>query len=115
MFGGVGFFTDGAMFALIADGVFYHKTNDSDWASFERAGCDPFVYKGKGQWMVMHYHSVPDDLLDDAEEMRRWARRSFASALAPAAAKPKKPPARKTPVVTKERRMPTRTKPRRRR
>ena len=115
MFGGVGFFKDGAMFGLIADERFFLKTDDSNRAAYEEAGSDPFTYEGKGRRMVMPYHTVPDDLLEDADEMRRWARKSIAIALAAAAAKPKKPPARRTPVVTKERTTPSRAKPARRR
>lgn len=115
MFGGVGFFKDGAMFGLIADGRFFLKTDDGNRADYEEAGSDPFTYEGKGRRMVMPYHAVPEELLEDAEEMGRWAGKSIAIALAAAAAKPKKPPARKTPVVTKERTTPSRAKPHRRR
>ena len=115
MFGGVGFFKDGAMFGLIAGERFFLKTDDSNRADYEKAGSDPFTYKGKGRRMVMPYHTVPEELLEDADEMRSWARKSIAIALAAAAAKPKKPPARRTPVVTKERTTPSRAKPARRR
>lgn len=115
MFGGVGFFKERAMFALIAEGVFYLKTDDSNRPDFERAGSSAFTYDGKGRPIVMPYHAAPDDLFEDADEMRRWAGKSIAIALAAAAAKPKKPPARRTPVVTKERTTPSRSKPVRRR
>lgn len=115
MFGGVGFFKDGAMFGLIADGRFFLKTDDSNRAAYERAGSDPFTYEGKGRRMVMPYHTVPEDVLEDPEDMRAWARQSIAIALAAAAAKPKKPPARKTPAVTKARTTPSRGKTARRR
>lgn len=115
MFGGVGFFKDGTMFGLIADNRFFLKTDDSNRPEYERAGSDPFTYEGRGRRMVMPYYTVPEDVLEDPDDLRAWARRSIAIALAAAAAKPKKPPVRKTPAVTKARTTPSRAKTPRRR
>ena len=115
MFGGVGFFKDGAMFGLIAGDSFYLKTDDSNRAAYEEAGSAPFTYEGKGRPVVMPYHTAPEELLEDADEMRAWARKSIAIAIAAAAAKPKKPPARRAPIATKERTTSSRAKPARRR
>ncbi len=83
MFGGYGFWHDGQMFALIAsDSTFYLKTDDSNRALFEAAGSEPFqppMPAGRKQ-MTMPYHVVPDEVVDDADVLREWARASVAVA-----------------------------------
>jgi len=76
MFGGVGFFKDGAMFGLIAGDSFYLKTDDSNRAAYEEAGSAPFTYDGKGKPVVMPYHTAPEELLEDADVMRARAPRT---------------------------------------
>ena len=47
MFGGVGIFRQGIMFALVADDTLYLKADDASSISFNAEGCGPFVYDGK--------------------------------------------------------------------
>jgi DNA transformation protein and related proteins len=91
MFGGAGIFSDGLMFALIADEMLYLKADDVSKGEFEVLSLPPFTYAAKGEKkMVMSYWRAPEACLDDRDEMTLWARKAFAAALR--ARKPVKSP-----------------------
>lgn len=75
MFGGLGIYADGIMFALASDGVVYLKADQETSATFEREGAGPFTYSAKGRSHVsLSYWRLPDRLYDDPEELAGWAR-----------------------------------------
>jgi len=77
MFGGAGLYRDGRMFGLLADDTAYLKVDDSNRAEYLTAGSSPFrPYPDKPE--TMSYYEVPPDVLDQPEEMVRWARSSLA-------------------------------------
>ncbi|MCK5804873.1 MAG: TfoX/Sxy family protein [Lentisphaeria bacterium] len=77
MFGGVGLYRDGKMFGLIADDVAYLKVDDSNRQAFVQAECSPFKpYPDKET--VMSYYEIPPDVLEQPEELIKWAKRSLA-------------------------------------
>ena len=98
MFGGAGIYADGTMFGLIADGVIYLKTGDSNVAMFEREELAAFAFsKRTGERVVTSYRRMPDRLYDDPDELAVWARAALAVARQPKsrkrpAAKKAKPP-----------------------
>ncbi len=81
MFGGYGIYFDDRMVGLIADSRLYLKVDAQTRPQFEREGCEPFVYDGKGKPMAMSYYSVPDDALDAPTRFKPWARLAYAAAL----------------------------------
>jgi DNA transformation protein and related proteins len=87
MFGGAGFYADGRMIALEADGSLYLKVDEQTRARFAEAGGSPFVYEGKGKSVVMSYWTVPDEAMDSAEAMRPWATLALEAAWRVGAAK----------------------------
>jgi len=91
------------MFALIADGVIYLKTGDSNAAMFEREQLAPFAFsKRTGERVVTSYRRMPDRLYDDPDELVVWARTALAAALVPRGRK--KPSAKKAkPARAKKR------------
>lgn len=93
MFGGVGLYAGDLFFAVMDDDSLYFKTNDSNRLDYEARGAKPFCPFPDKPEMSMNYHAVPAELLDDAEELCHWARRSVAIALAsarkPASVKPR--------------------------
>ena len=95
MFGGHGIYHDGLMFGLVADGRLYLKVDAHSRAQFEAAGCQPFVYAGKGKPISMSYFGVPDDALDSAEAMSPWSRLAADAALRKASVAPARSPRRK--------------------
>jgi DNA transformation protein len=88
MFGGVGIYSDGQFFGLIADDALYLKVGDETRPEYEARGMTPFrPYEDRPE-VSMSYYTVPVDILDDAEELVTWARRAVA--IAAASPKPKK-------------------------
>lgn len=81
MFGGHGFFHDGLMFGLVADGVFYLKTDDENRNEFEQRNLPAFVVSRKGgKAMETSYRQCPEEALDNSERMKPWARSAMAAA-----------------------------------
>jgi DNA transformation protein len=77
MFGGVGIYSRGLFFALISDDVLYFKVDDTTRPSYEERGSKAFNPFGKG---TMGYHELPEDVLEDADELRDWMRAALAVA-----------------------------------
>jgi DNA transformation protein and related proteins len=104
MFGGVGVYAGDLFFALLDNDVLYLKVNDSNRADFEAAGAGPFRPYGPGG-EVMQYYEVPAAVLEDADELGRWARKAIAVAHAKKTSKPiratKKKPARRAAARVK--------------
>lgn len=95
MFGGHGFYVDELFIALIAFGRLYLKADASTRTRFEAAGCEPFVYDGKGKPVTMSYFTAPEDAMESPAFMQPWARLALEAALrARAAKKPAARPAR---------------------
>jgi DNA transformation protein and related proteins len=75
MFGGAGIYAEGAMFAIVADGMIYLKADGRTIPDFEREGLKPFTYVAKGRRSVaLPYWRLPDRLYDDPIELAQWAR-----------------------------------------
>ena len=81
MFGGVGIYADGLMFALGHDGDVYLKADELTRADFEAEGQGPFTYRtGTGRHALVSYWRIPDRLHDDPDELARWAAAALAAA-----------------------------------
>jgi DNA transformation protein len=81
MFGGLGLYRCGVMFALVAEGTLYLKVDDLNHRDFAEACGRPFVYDGKGRPITMSYWTPPEDIFDDAEALKRWAQLAYDAAL----------------------------------
>ena len=79
MFGGVGFYSGETFFALIIRDTLYLKVGDANRAMFEAVGSEPFRPYAD-QSMTMRYWNVPLDVLEDADELTRWAKAAIAMA-----------------------------------
>ncbi|MBU6207450.1 MAG: TfoX/Sxy family protein [Alphaproteobacteria bacterium] len=97
MFGGLALYSQGRIFAMIADDMLWFKADAESDADWDAAGCPHFTYDfGDGKMAgSMNYRRAPDDVYDDAEAMRHWAGVALAAA---ARAPAKKPKARKKPA-----------------
>jgi DNA transformation protein len=80
MFGGVGVFHDGLIFALIGHGDLYFKVDDENRKDFEEAGMNPFK-PNPHKDEVMQYYRVPADVLENREVLAKWAAKAYAVAL----------------------------------
>lgn len=104
MFGGAGVYYKDQMFALIADERIYLKANDDTRTAFEAEGSGPFKFENKsGEILAMRYWEVPPRLLDDTDELAKWARRAYEVAIAARAKRPaarRNAPPRELPLVS---------------
>lgn len=79
MFGSVGLYLDGKMFAVVSgDNRFYLKADAQNRPQFESAGCLPFTYtaakaSGGRKTIALSYFSPPESILDDRHAMLAWA------------------------------------------
>jgi DNA transformation protein and related proteins len=105
MFGAAGIYFKDQMFGVVAGETIYLKANDKTRGDFEAEGLAPFTFETKsGETITTSYIEVPPRLLDDPDELARWARRAYEAAIA-SRAKKKKParknaPPRDLPLVT---------------
>jgi DNA transformation protein len=90
MFGGAGLYARDVFFALIANDIVYLRTDDSTRPEFEALGMEAFRPHGDDS-VVMRYHQLPEEILEDPDRLRSWAERAIAAARD----KPKKRPARR--------------------
>jgi DNA transformation protein len=79
MFGGVGIYARDLFFALIADDTLYFKVDESNRPDFVACGMGPFRPFGD-QAETMQYYQVPEDLLEDPDELSRWAAKAIGAA-----------------------------------
>ncbi len=83
MFGGIGLYAEESFFGLIAGDVLYLKVNDSNRFDYQSRGCEPFrpIVRDSRSFAISYYQ-VPAEILEDSEELKVWARKSLAIALA---------------------------------
>lgn len=82
MFGAVAFYHAGLIFGIVNDDLLYLKADDASKAEFETEGLGQFTYESKsGGRTAMSYWLAPERCLDDADEMKLWARKAFDAAL----------------------------------
>lgn len=80
MFGGVGIYKDGLMFAGIMHGTLHFKVDDQTRQDFIDKGMEPFSH-GKPGKTLPTYYQVPIEIVEDRDELKRWADKAFTAAL----------------------------------
>jgi DNA transformation protein len=75
MFGGVGVYSGGLFFALMAGDTLYLKVDDSNRADFDAIGMEPF--RPFGEDKPMQYYELRADLLEDADQLRPWVHKAI--------------------------------------
>jgi DNA transformation protein and related proteins len=76
MFGGLGVYSDGLFFALVAGETLCLKVDDSTRGDYEAIGMGPFRPFGEDKPM-MGYYELPPDLLEDADALRPWVHKAI--------------------------------------
>lgn len=79
MFGGVGLYSGDQFFGLIDNDRLYFKVDESTVGDYIRAGMGAFRPDPK-QPMTMTYCEVPVAVLEDRDELAKWARDSIRAA-----------------------------------
>jgi DNA transformation protein len=106
MFGGLGIYSDAWFFALIDEDVLFFKVDEANRDDYVSRGMKAFMpFPGQPS---LGYFQVPAEVIEEAEELTRWARRSVE--VAQRAGLKKQKPARKKkaakPARTPKRRAP---------
>ena len=92
MFGGFGFYKNGLIFAIIANGELYFKGGLEEADSFyENEGSSKFGYEGKGKIVTMSYWKVLPDVFEDEELLSKWFEYAYTCSMA-SKKKPKNTP-----------------------
>ena len=79
MFGGVGLYSRGVFFGILAQDTLYLKVGDANRADYKHAGMQPFKpYPDRSG--TMKYYAVPVYVLESAPELAAWARKAIAAA-----------------------------------
>ena len=90
MFSGVGLYSGGLFFGLLYHDRLYFKTDDTTRPQYEARGSEGFCPRPSLARVKMTYYTVPAEVLEDAEELVKWARQATAAALTSEKAKPAK-------------------------
>jgi DNA transformation protein and related proteins len=98
-FGGAGIRLDGIQFAFIIEGTLYFRVDDQTRPAFEAHGSAPFRYSGHEKRVtVSSYYQVPEEVIDDPDELRKWAAKARATAARSGSARQRKSQRRSTTV-----------------
>lgn len=86
MFGGVGIYRYGAMFAIVADGRLYFKVDEANKPDYQNAGSVPFIYDrhdkhGNKKLVTMGYYEVPPHVLEDRDSIFYWMIKAYEAAV----------------------------------
>jgi DNA transformation protein and related proteins len=97
MFGKTGVFCDGLMLGMVADDTLYFRVDDRNRAAFKEAQSFPQLnYAKKGRTIDLSFWRAPERLMDEPDELVRWARIALAAARRVAAQRPGGAPKRKS-------------------
>jgi DNA transformation protein len=80
MFGAHGLYAGEKFFGILDAGRLFFKTGADNLADYTARDMEPFTYEMKGKVMTMSYHEVPPEILEQPQELVRWARKAIAHA-----------------------------------
>lgn len=73
-FGGIGISYEAVQFAMIMGNSLYFAVDEYTRKKYEDAGMRPFSYMTqRGRIQVRKYFELPEDVLNDPEQLRLWA------------------------------------------
>ena len=79
MFGGYGFYRNDNFFAVLSKDRLYFKTDPAFLSHFLSRGMEPFQPNPKQT--LKSYYEVPEEIIEDADELIIWAQRAVACRL----------------------------------
>ena len=80
MFGGYGFYSEEIFFGIIAKSRLYFKTDERSRRAYLERATKPFRPNPKQE--LQTYYEVPVEILEDGEELVRWAQEAICVAAA---------------------------------
>jgi DNA transformation protein len=76
MFGGYGLYLAEDFFGIVYDGRLYFKTDETTREKYRDRGMGPFAPNEKQ--ILMTYYEVPEEIVEDDEQLVSWAREASA-------------------------------------
>lgn len=81
MFGGIGVFHDGQMFALSIEEQVYLKADAETEGVFLAKGLRPFTYEAKGKAKSVRYYELDAEAFEDVTVLKYWVQLALGAAL----------------------------------
>jgi DNA transformation protein len=72
MFGSFGLYRDDTFFGIVSRGRLYFKVDAVSVGAYRKHGMKPF--RPTAKQTLKSYYQVPAEIVEDADELRRWAR-----------------------------------------
>jgi DNA transformation protein and related proteins len=92
LFGGAALYCDGVAFAIVGLDALWFKADGESDAAWDAIGAPRFrVEREGGKVQSINYRRAPDDVFDDADELRRWGGLALEAGKRAPAKKPRKP------------------------
>jgi len=76
MFGGYGLYRGDDFFGILYDGRLYFKTDETTREKYRTQGMGPFAPSEKQ--VLKSYYEVPEEIVEDDEELVSWAKEAAA-------------------------------------
>ena len=76
MFGGYGLYLGADFFGIVYDGRLYFKTEETTREKYRDRGMGPFAPSEKQ--VLESYYEVPEEIVEDDEQLASWAREAAA-------------------------------------
>ncbi len=102
MFGGVGLYSGELFFGIIDDDTVFFKSDASNSADYVARNMPRFMPFPDRPEAVMAYYQVPADIIEEAESLVAWARKSVAVALGAQVAKSRPKMRKKSRAIAKQ-------------
>ena len=80
MFGGTALLVEGTAFAKVKHGALWLKVDDANRSDFLEKDMPQYTY-GKNNSRTLNFFKTPPDVLEDADNLVEWAKRSLDAAL----------------------------------
>jgi DNA transformation protein and related proteins len=87
IFGGVGIFIEERLLGIVINDVLYLHTDKGNIDDYVSRGMEQFKPYPNAFDLTTDHHRVPQEIVDDPEQLKEWGRRSLAAAIESAKAK----------------------------
>ena len=77
MFWWYGLYKYGKIFAILVEEEFYFKTWENNLDDYIKAKSEPFSYHSNWKNHTMCYYKIPENILEDRNELRIWIEKSL--------------------------------------
>ena len=75
MFGGYGLYRGETFFGIVHKGKLFFKIDESTVAEYRKRKMKPF--RPNAKQTLKSYYQVPVDVMEDADELREWAKKAI--------------------------------------